>query len=556
MATSIDVYRDSAATEKLFSLQATNYSITEDSTPLDGGDSTGSVGTFTITAISPDKDLTPNHPIIKWGPQFLSRKTIQVRDSTRGYTTGYVTSVSADDSAATVTLTCNSRLGHLNAYNINAKPFVGTLKNAVLYYCSLAGQTTDILVDDSIASKTVVFPGWSGELWYHLKLLMAGMGVDLSLVSGVIYVRPIRVREAIQYRDTARSISSSSDSTAKSIEIYCYNTKQITDSLVYPPGGWSSDVEVITCNAGETIEQQLELSASVSEIKQPAFSTSVKPGYNASSVFTVVGDDGLPISSDAFYNNGGAINVAINDDTTSLTLTFTAPTGLASSSGTEISVYAIALSSDTSTRYSTLRIVGSGVSYDKQKVTIPTGLTAQEASTEVGVTIDNPFIRDLDTAYTVGCRAASSYSGRGLSATGTVTQFNKSGDSGVISVPSYDDAQTIYAGKTYAEVQTTLASYTYASFRAYLASSLADAFENQIFGNVNGARVWDHKRHRWFRVRSGTITPSVISFNADDDIIFSDVQSAWGEKTYTEVYSMFSGLTYSEVQGAGLYGAE
>ena len=105
-------------------------------------------------------------------------------------------------------------------------------------------------------------------------------------------------------------------------------------------------------------------------------------------------------------------------------------------------------------------------------------------------------------------------------------------------------------------MQTTLASYTYASFRAYLASSLADAFENQIFGNVNGARVWDQKRHRWFRVRSGTITPSVISFNADDDIIFSDVQSAWGEKTYTEVDSMFSGLTYSEVQGAGLYGAE
>ena len=504
MATSIDVYRDSAATEKLFSLQATDYSITEDSTPLDGGDSRGSVGTFTITAISPDKDLTPNHPIIKWGPQFLSRKTIQVRDSTRGYTTGYVTSVSADDSAATVTLTCNSRLGYLNSYNINAKPFVGTLKNAVLYYCSLAGQTTDIFVDDSIAGKAVVFPGWSGELWYYLKLLMAGVGVDLSLVSGVIYVRPVRIREAIQYRDTARSISSSSDSTAQSIEIYCYNTKQITDRLVYPPGGWSSDVEVITCNAGETIEQQLELSASVSEIKQPAFSTSVKPDYNASSVFTVVGDDGLPISSDAFYNNGGAINVAINDDTTSLTLTFTAPKGLPSSGGGEISVYAIALASDTSTRYSTLRIIGSGVSFDKQLYSFATGLTETETATDVGLTIDNPFIAKLETVFSIGATAASTYSGNSISSSGTIVDWDDAG--------------------------------------------------NNVFGNVNGARVWDQNGFSWYRVRSGTISQDLINYSADLDNTCGDVDSAWGSKTCGEVDAMFSGLTCGDVYGVGLRG--
>ena len=484
--------------------EVASYSVSEESTPLDGGDSSGSVGTFSISAIIPDPALAPDHPVNKWGAHILKNKTVQIWDSIKGYTDGYVTDVSRADGDGTVSLTCNSRLGRLNAYNINAKPFVGTLGGAFAYYLSLAGITTGYTVDSTIANRAVAYPGWTGELWYHLKLMCAAERVDLSLVSGVIMLRPVRVREAAQHQDTARSVSSTGGTTAQSVEVYCYNTKQITDSLVYPPGGWTSDVEVITCNAGETIEQQLELSASVSEIKQPAFSTSVEPGYNASSVFTVVGDDGLPISSDAFYNNGGAINVAINDDTTSLTLTFTAPKGLPSSNGGEISVYAIALASDTSTRYSTLRIIGSGVSFDKQLYSFATGLTETETATDVGLTIDNPFITKLETVFSIGVTAASTYSGNSISSSGTIVDWDDAG--------------------------------------------------NNVFGNVNGARVWDQNGFSWYRVRSGTISQDLINYSADLDNTCGDVDSAWGSKTCGKVGTMFSGLTCGDVYGVGLRG--
>ena len=57
--------------------EVASYSVSEDSTPLDGGDSSGSVGTFSISAIIPDPALAPDHPVNKWGAHILKNKTVQ-----------------------------------------------------------------------------------------------------------------------------------------------------------------------------------------------------------------------------------------------------------------------------------------------------------------------------------------------------------------------------------------------------------------------------------------------------------------------------------------------
>lgn len=536
-----------------FTHELKGFSVEEASTPLSVGDSTGQVGTINLDIAPPDTSLETrdNYPAI-YGPQMMIGREVTLTDTRKGFTLGHVVSVSSG-SPAGWSLTCETRLGFLNIYDVQAQPFVGSLEDAFAYYLSLAGITTELFVDPAVATRPVVFPGWHGELWFNLKQMSAALDCDISLVSGVILLRPIRVRVATRGRDISRSMEVSG-STAQSVEVYRYDNRPITDQLVYPPGGWSEEVTVINVNAGETVEQEIELSASVSSIQQPVMQTFVSKGHSSSSVFTVVGDDGFPITPSAWNARGGSLRIDINPDTTSLTVHVTAPTGLPNANGEEIGVYGIALSADESTgRYSTLRIVGSGVSFDKQLHTFQTGLTLQEAGTEVGTTVDNPFISSLNQVYSAGTRVARQYKGRSMTISGSVIAVNQLGDSGAAQYPSYGFVQALHAGKTYAQVQTEYAGQTYGQIRQGLFDLVRDQFENQVFGNVSGARVWDKLTRRWYRVRAATLSPGPISFTgAEDDLTHGDVDAHFSGNTYGDVQALWAGLSYDQANLTGL----
>lgn len=536
------------------SYEATDFTVQEASTPLAAGDSSGQVGTIQITLPKIDGDLNPDHPVAKFGPRILIGKSVRLVDERKGFTLGSVDSVSRSDGGGTFSLNCISRLGELNVYGVQAKPFNGTLAAAFAYYLTLANVTTDYFIDPSIASRPVVFPGWSGELWFMFKQMAAAMDCDISLVSGVIVLRPIRTRIATRGRDLDRSDSSGGGTLAQAVEVYMYNNKVITNKLVYPTGGWTEEVPTINVNSGEYIEEVLELSASVSSINQPLMQTFVGPDYEANSVYTVVGDDGLPIPVAAWNDNGGRLSVVINPDTTSLTVKIQAPTGLPNKDGTEIGVYGISLSSDNNTgRYSTLRIIGSGVAFTKEKMTLPTGVPASKTATEIGVTIDNPFISTISDLYKAGSRAAKGFNGRTQTINGTVTAVNRLGDSGVATYPTYAQVQAMYAGKTYAQVQTINSGKTYAQVRQEFFDLVKNNFENQVFGNVNGARVWDQASRRWYRIRNGSLNSGTIQFQADDDLTYADMQEAFAGMTYAQVKAMYAGATYHEADLMGNY---
>lgn len=533
--------------------EITGFSVSESATPLAAGDSSGSVGTITFNTPKPDPDLFPDNPLVKFGSRILIGKEVRLTDTRKGFTLGKVISTGRGDSAGDFSFTCNSRLGDLNVFGIQAQPFVGTLRAGFQYYLSLANITTDLSVDDSIADRQIITPGWSGELWYHLKQLAAAQQCDVSLVSGVILLRPIRSRVAIRGRDVERSAPAGGGTLAQSVEVYQYNNRSITNQLVYPPGGWTEGVSTINVNAGEYLEEVLELSASVSSIQQPVMQTFVSQDHSTSSVFTVVGDDGLPITPMQWASYGGFLAVDINDDTRSLTVRIQAPSGLPNKDGDEIGVYSIALSSEESTgRYSTLRIIGSGVAFDKEKVLIHTGVTPAQSATGVGVTIDNPFLSSIEDVYSAGSWAARSFSGLGQSISGSVTAINQLGDSGVATYPPYSVDQENHAGNTYQQVQTFYAGLTYGTIQEDLFATVRDEFENQVFGNVNGARVWDQQSRRWYRIRQGTLGPDLIQFEADDDMIHGDVQSTL-TGTYGDFQTVYSGSTYLEVDLMGAY---
>lgn len=521
--------------------EAESYTVQEDSTPLSSQDSSGSVGTMTFSL--------PKSPGMR--PWMLIDKEVSLVDSRRGSTIGFVSSVT-DEDVNVIQLECQSRLGRLNVYNIQAQPFDGTLRDAFAYYLALANQDFDLFIDPQIANRPVVFQGWSGELWLTLKQMAAAQSCEVALVSNVILLRPLRTREAVDYRNVTRGRTYGSGQLARAVEVYYYSNKPITEELVYPPGGWSNEVEIITVGAGETIEYPIELSASVTWIQQPQISTFVEPGFNSGSVFTVSGDDGLPINAAQWNDFGGRLSVAINPDTTSLTVHVTAPTGLFNKDATEILTYQLALASGNSSRYSTLRIIGTGVAFDKQLITVRTLVPDNLAGTDVGITIDNPFLSSLSDAYEAGARAAKFYAGHEMLLSGQMTTINQLGDNGSAAYPKYSYDQAQHQGKTYAQVKAGYAGKTYADIQQAYFDVVRDDFDNQVFGNANGVRVWDRVSCKFYRVRSATVGPDSVSFDAEDDVTNDDHQNALYGKTYGQVQAAVAGVTYAERDRMGV----
>lgn len=531
----------------------TDYSVAEAATPLAAGDSSGQVGTISFSIPKPDPHLNADHQINLYGTNWLLNRAIRLDDSRKGFTLGKVTSAQVSNSTGLISVSATSRLGDLNVYNVQSSPFVGTLASAFAYYLSLANISTGLLVDPAIATTPVVFPGWNGELWVNLKQMAAAIDCDISLVSGIILLRPIRTRTATRGRDVDRNSTIGGGSLAQTIVVTQYNNRAITNQLVYPPGGWSEEVTTINVNSGESVEEVLELSASVSAITQPTMQTFVSKDHSSSSVFTVVGDDGLPIQPAQWTAGGGRLRVEINPDTTSLTVYITAPTGIRNKDNKEIGVYGIALSSENSTgRYSTLRILGSGVAFSKEQVSVPTGITPSESATEVGATIDNPFLSTRDQVYTAGVRAVRAYNGSNLAISGTVTAVNQRGNTGEVVLRTYAEMQTLHAARTYAQVQTFYSGQTYLQIEEAFNSGIEDAFENQVFGNIAGARIWDEGSKRWYRIRTGTPGPALIQFEAEDDLMHSDVQTFLSGQTYAQVQVRYNSFSYREVDLMGL----
>lgn len=536
--------------------EAISYTVAEASTPIAAGDTSGQVGTIEIEIPSPDPDLAPNHPVNVYGTQVLIDDEVVLRDSRRGWTLGRVTEVSSNDDARTITLSCITRLTELNAYNIQANPFVGNLSDAFEYYLSLSPVDSDWFVDPAIQNRHVEFPGWTGELWFHLKQMAAALDVEIAFVSGIVLLRPIRTRVATRGREMTRQLSTNPVQLAQAVEIYQYNNRAITNELVYPAGGWKPEVSILSVNAGEEAEQQIELGASLSSFVEPVMQTFVAESEVSQSVYTVVADDGLPVDPVAWTQFGGSVRFILNKDTKTMTVKMVGAQGIPTAEGETSKSFSIALASDTSgSRYSTLRILGTGVAFDKKVIRIPTGVSPTRTGTDVGETIDNPFVSTLNDAYTAGVRAAKRLAGYSPSVSGTVVSMNRRGDVGAVKNVEYGVVQDAFAGLTYGQVQARPdhSGKTYQEVSDGWFALVGNSFENQLFGNAAGSRVWSAAARRWFRIRSVNVDGFQIRFEAEDDLTHGDVQGAWNGLTYGDVAGRLEGLSYQKSFLVGAY---
>lgn len=486
-----------------FSYPVREYTVTEATSPLAAGDSAGETGTITVTINAPDRGLPTTvgsgmHKLATFGSNILLDKAITLQDSTWGTIPGFVSSIQQSGFDA-ITLTCTTTLNILNAYNVQSQPFAGTLGNLIRYYVSLSGSSSAVSVDGALDGRYVEVLGWTGELWFYFKQLATAHRFEIALVNGTYTFRPLREADIPRGRSIEIGQSVPVPTLAQSVEVYRYKTWAVTNELVYPPGGWTPETEVLNVNAGEETEYTLELSASVSAIQAPTMVTSVDPEHDSSSVYTIVANDGLPIPAAAWRAGGGYLTVAIDPDTRTLTVRLRGATGYPTAQGEEATNFSVALGSDaTGNRYSTLRIVGTGVAYTKSLAKFRTGISPLRTGTEVGVTIDNQYLDSQDRVSAAGVRAAAQYSG-----------------------PIPDMSGQI-------------------------------ALPGRGFGSVAGSRVIEPITKRPYRVRSASISGLVASYQADDDYLLEDDQTRHEGLTYAQVQTLRSGLSYRDDFLAGL----
>lgn len=514
-----------------------SYSVSESSMPIAGGDSSGAVGTIELQV----SDL----PAI---PSSMNlEETVTLLDSNRGSTSGKIRQVGAGlDRGVKYSVLADNLLGRFNI-EVQTQPQATNFQTAFLYYCNLAGiAPSSVNIDSAVANRTVRFPGWYGNLWNNMKEMATGMGVDLNLISNIVTVRPIRKFEAIRNREFESSVSADGTSLALKQEVIWYQSVYVASGLIYPPGGWNSEVRVLSVNAGETVETTLETNSSIFSIDQPVASTSVAKDYTASSVYTVVGDDGLPIVPAQWADYGGRLSVSITPDTLSLVVKITGATGLVQANGNPIRTYRIGISSGTSAddTYSTLRIVGRHIRLDKRSTILPTGVTPERTNQEFAPTIDSFFLNNTNDAFSAGTRGARRHAGRSLSYSASVSALNRRGETGSEAAAPYSYFRALYAGQTYGARKTAFAGQNYSYVRSLAQATVQDSFDNQIFGNAPGARVWDQESGRWYRVRQATTTWSEISIEAEDDMTNGDMKVKFTGMTYGQAKTHYGSNNY------------
>ena len=384
----------------------TDYSVSEEATPLDIADTSGSTGTISFQAID-----DPNRK----GSVLLAGTGVVLTDTERGSTSGNISDISGNDGQLSVT--ADTRLGAL-VTTVDANAVNATFTSVLTYYLGLAGVTGDISVDSTIGSKTVVAPGWKQQdLWTRVKQLCAAYGAEIVQIGNVITVRPPRTQTLDTRNGSPINWQTTEGELAREVEVSYYNSSYKSNFLVHPEGGWTPETEVYTVEAGETITVNIPVNMYIASVEQPVVVDAVGKTQNSPSVYSVSGADGFAIKASQWTADGGKMTVAIGEDGTSLDVTMTGAGGASA----KYAPYRIARSSADGSYYSSLRLRATGVYFLQESVVMQTG-ALPNAVGGAPTSIDNPFVRTLDDAMALAQNASMRYSGATKTVSGSIAK--------------------------------------------------------------------------------------------------------------------------------------
>lgn len=491
---------------------AANYSVQEDATPVIASDTTGGVGQTTFT-----------HPETR-DTKLLIDGILSLTDGTQGVTQGIIRSLASSDKVATIT--ADSRLAFLVADKV-VPPFQGLLGTAITSYLALGGITAGIVIDPTLFNISVVLQGFKGDLWFYLaKVLAPVYKFEIALVSNNIVFRPWRLRDTQRHRDAQRQFGLDNSDLAQTVIVHYYDNKYQIGAAAYPAGGWNEDVPIYQVGASETLVVELDTSSSLTSVVQPVAVDFVGRFQTSASVYSVTGKDGLPVTAAQWRAGGGSIVAKIKDDTRTIEVTITG------SRHEDLAPYQIAMSAGSSSNYSSLRLIGTGVFFDDKSVNILTGQSVVTAPQELGFELENEAVSNLAQAYDVGVWMAHRYSVPRMTVSVTTRGINRLGDNGNYRYPIVDEWNAEYAGLNLDQWNAVWAGKDVFTHDEYWYQKTANDFANQAFGNIVGARVYDD--FGYYRVRTSTVQEGSVSYDAEWDTTLADLNDVWPNATVAE----------------------
>lgn len=497
-----------------------NFSVQEDATPIEPSSSFGGVGQISF-------GINESHDT----PLMLGEITLV--DGSRGKTSGSITSLSSSN--GDVSVNADSIIGLFNTER-TVNPFVGTLSAAMQYYCNVVGIQNILVVDETIASRSVIYPGFVGNVWVHIKEILVKEQIEMALVFDKVQVRPLRMLTATLDRSVSEGWNLDNSNASKAIEIYYYNHSYGTQREIYPLS--TEEPVIYSVGAGETQTYTVRLNASVVSVNQPSVQDFVgnRSYAGTNGVYAITGSDNLPVTAAQWTAQGGKLVVNRTDDPSVIEIVLTG------ASMPEYAPYRVAVSSGAGNNYNSLHITATAVAWDKKLITIPTGATNVTTSNEIGATIDNPFISTPSQAYSLGIKAAQAHAGLTYTVSGTALDINRSGEGQDLVQATIEDFND------YVPLETTIAEFnsdwlgqTIAQFNEFWQDRVDDLFPNQLFGNAPGARVLKDEAN--FRVTSVTTTEESVQFNASLDTLISDFNELWDGATIEDFNLSFVGYT-------------
>lgn len=366
--------------------------------------------------------------------------------------TGMVTQVAETDERTVAVNVTPYFLSFLNS-DASIAPHNGTVSTFVWDLFDSLGIPAQarfvILPDSSIADVPVVAQGFVGNVWAYFRDFLQAYRYDIVQDGFAVRIVPIsNAKNVIKRHQTSASGKTVSYSNlARTVEVTNYNNKWVTNGQVYPVTG--DTPSVITVQAGEVAEIELNLKTSLKSVGQPTPVDNLSPNFNpqgTSGRYTISGSDGLPVAAANWTAGGGKVEVSIKPGTfDTVIVRVVAPTqySLKSPDGIDRqSPYSLAVASGdgSGNAYPTLYLTGVGTQWNDEIVSFNTGAPQFVPASEVGETLTNTFVNNLSMSYDLGVRLAQAYCGPDYSQNRNLTSSTTARIAGGL----FDDQEAIF----------------------------------------------------------------------------------------------------------------
>lgn len=504
------------------------FSVSEDAVPTNLVDLSGGIASMTLDVMSNDDT------------EMLMHRPISLADPNYGEIIGEVTGVEMGENGI-ASVTADSALRRLvRTTVIEPTSYENMAEYLRLLFEDSGFSESEIDIVEVPSEWSTLYPGGERELWTWLKELLSLHGLEAVMVGTRVRVRR---RDTHSIEDTYLPASISDEAglrrtitegdAAREVSVTFHETEQvgrwtvnppevISVGPLYPAGGWSEEVKILQVDAGESLEETLDLNASIFSVEQPECVVWVDRNERWNSVYSVSGNDGLPIVPQQWIDAGGSLTVRRSDDTRSLIVTLTG------ANLPDLAPFQIAMSAGPSDRYSSLRLMGSGVILEEKTLTIPTAVSENLVFNESAPSIDSELITNLEEAYTAAVASAKWHSGSVMEVSGFEADL----------------------------------------WRWRLFGTPVDGGINlQSFGNMAGSRF--RTGRRVWRIQTVDTTPEGSQFTAREDTTFREFQrghamyldqsegsigapytsephGGWKQQTFEDFNAEYAGMTFSD----------